>query len=289
MPECQLNPPMVDRLQAQTRPFVPPNTVNFLNDVCRPELSLADLARMYSTTVDAISVWLSRPDVVQRLAEIRSASAQRAGFIAGMHLPHYAHSLATSLEQAVTESKFLRHLTLTLESNTLRVRYRENIRKTVALLTNIARFERSAKRWSTPKPPKPISPPSNPPRSPAPNNSPRNVDSRAKQRDSNKQQPRRTSAMSNGKRADAARPSAASNRRAASNAPPRPSRKTSSRNASRASQSSPPLVRRAVQNGIVSPAARRINKSTRGTRTDIRSVRKATPARSTRAIHGPAP
>jgi len=191
MPTFEFNPPMVDRLQAQTRPFVPANTENFLADVCRPELSLAELAKRYSTTVDALSVWLSRPDVLQRLAEIRSVSAQRAGFIAGMHLPHYAHSLELSLKQAVTESDFLGHLTLSLESNTLRVRYRENIRKTVALLTNIARFERTATRWgkhrdpkpkptepTTPTPKNPIqpSPPSNPPRpsnSPPPSSSPR--------------------------------------------------------------------------------------------------------------------
>ncbi|MBX3390383.1 MAG: hypothetical protein KF691_13115 [Phycisphaeraceae bacterium] len=282
MPECQLNPPMVDRLQAQTRPFVPPNTVNFLNDVCRPELSLADLARMYSTTVDAISVWLSRPDVVQRLAEIRSASAQRAGFIAGMHLPHYAHSLATSLEQAVTESKFLRHLTLTLESNTLRVRYRENIRKTVALLANIARFERSAKRWSAPKSPKPTSPPSNPPRSGPPGKSPRNIDSRAQHRDTNKQQGRQRHANSAEQPADSVRPDAGSNRRAASIAPPRRVPADSSRRASRAPHHSTTTSRKGAQSSFASSSTRSINKELRGTR-------KAPPARSTRALHGPAP
>ncbi|MBL8887431.1 MAG: hypothetical protein JNK16_12290 [Phycisphaerales bacterium] len=169
---------MVPRLQAQTRPFVPANTENFLDDVCKPELSLADLAKRYSTTVDALSVWLSRPDVVQRLAEIRSVSAQRAGFIAGMHLPYYTNSLANSLNQAVTESKCMSHFTLTIESNTLRVRYRENIRKTVALLANIARYERSAARWAKPRNtnPKPTSPPSNPPRPGTDSNSPRHTE-----------------------------------------------------------------------------------------------------------------
>lgn len=168
MPRVEHNPPMIPRLQAQTRPFVPPNTTNVLNDVCDPTLSLAAVAARYSTTVGAFCLWLERPDIADELAQIRSTCAKRAGFVAAMHLPQYADSLAASLKQAVAESECTTHFTLSIESSTLRVRYRENIRKTVALLHNIARLEHRR----TPKPRNPDPTPRPRPTKPSPNSKP---------------------------------------------------------------------------------------------------------------------
>ncbi len=63
-------------------------------------LSLTDIAAKHNTTIEALTAWLTRDDIDERLTAIESACARRARLTAANHLPAVAHVAKQALEEA---------------------------------------------------------------------------------------------------------------------------------------------------------------------------------------------
>jgi len=110
-----------------------------------PDLSLRDIADQSNTTLQALTLWLARPEITEQLLDLECASVRRARFNISFALPKIAHALSRSLDQATAEAERLDRLANNFPCFTLRLRYRENIRKSVSHLLRISGFDPTAK------------------------------------------------------------------------------------------------------------------------------------------------
>jgi len=137
--------------ETQTPDFAPrdPQEIQAVLDLFTdPDLSLRDIAEENNTTIHALSLWLARPDIAEQLLDLECASVRRARFNISFALPKIANALSQSLEQATAEAEHLDRLAKNFPCFTLRLRYRENIRKSVAHLLRISGFDPTAKHRS---------------------------------------------------------------------------------------------------------------------------------------------
>ncbi len=126
-------------------PFAPANVQAVLEEIASPDRSFTDIARAHSTSFEALTLWLARPKIAERLLAMESASARRARFNISLALPRIAHLLTESLDQAQAEAAHLDRLPHNAPCFALRLRYRENIRKSVAHLLRLSNFDPTAK------------------------------------------------------------------------------------------------------------------------------------------------
>ncbi len=108
-------------------------------------LSLTDFAAQHNTTIEALTAWLTREDIDERLSAIESACARRARLTAANHLPAVAHVAKQALEEA-SDVLRLPPDYRTQHSIALRIRATESARKAAALLLRIANFTPGPRR-----------------------------------------------------------------------------------------------------------------------------------------------
>lgn len=74
-----------------------------LADLSNPAQSLLSVARAHNTTAESLSLWLSRPEIAERISAMRSAAALRTRWLAAEHLPACAE-LASRIVRASLKS-----------------------------------------------------------------------------------------------------------------------------------------------------------------------------------------
>ncbi|GJQ28461.1 MAG: hypothetical protein HBSAPP03_03450 [Phycisphaerae bacterium] len=135
-------------------PFTPdPATADaILRDLGDPDLSFRAVAELRGTSLEALAAWFARPDIAQRAAQIESAIARRARFVAIASLTTAAKAMQTILADFL-DGVHLRvddpdaHPGLPAPRNTeLLRRQAETARKAAAILLRIARFDSTLSR-----------------------------------------------------------------------------------------------------------------------------------------------
>lgn len=107
-----------------------------LTDLADPTQSFLSVAKAHNTSPEALSLWLIRPEINERIASLRSAAAIRTRWLAGDHLPSCAE-LASRIVRTVLASP-----NLPVPDAALRA---------VNVLLRLASFDPNARPRSTPK------------------------------------------------------------------------------------------------------------------------------------------
>lgn len=134
--------------------FNPPDHVvgRILDDVCNPSLSLEDVAQAHEVTLDAFVLWISRPDIQDRLALIATSAALRVRTIATLNLTSAVHCVSSIIKgYQHREHNATRETPEALAAlETLRL----NARRAASLLLRLARFqfELAPRRAAAPAP-----------------------------------------------------------------------------------------------------------------------------------------
>lgn len=84
--------PMPDSTSQPRQRFAPTDSVadQVLTDLADPSQSFLSVARTHNTSPEALSLWLIRPEINERIASLRAAAAIRTRWLAGDHLPSCA-------------------------------------------------------------------------------------------------------------------------------------------------------------------------------------------------------
>src|SRR5689334_3879061 len=78
----------------------PPEAISaILADLGRPDYTFRDIAEMHGTNADALTIWLTRPEIEERLAAIESAIARRTRLIATNYLPSAVKTVTRILDE----------------------------------------------------------------------------------------------------------------------------------------------------------------------------------------------
>lgn len=80
-------------------------TDQLFSQLADPAQSLLSIARDNNTTPEAFSLWLSRPEISERIAAMRSASALRTRWLASEHLPSCAELASRIVRAALNSSE----------------------------------------------------------------------------------------------------------------------------------------------------------------------------------------
>ena len=81
-------------------PPTPEDTARVLDACTDPALTLRDIAQQNNTTVEALSLWLSSPEVAERFDALHSINAVRTRFLAAAQLPRAIDALSEVLTHA---------------------------------------------------------------------------------------------------------------------------------------------------------------------------------------------
>ena len=117
----------------------PADTTCVLSDIASAHRSLEDIANNYDIAVEALLVWLARPDIQERLSTNTTTTAARARFVAAAHLPQAVSALVTMME-AYASSECNDAYPDNMQASALRETQRQNARRAGALLLRIARY-----------------------------------------------------------------------------------------------------------------------------------------------------
>lgn len=95
-----------------------------------PDVTLRDVAEMHEVSVEALALWMTRPEVVGRLRRIESAATRRTRLIAANYLPAVANML---------HAMIINHESREHSSEQLRESARETAKSAAALLMRLAK------------------------------------------------------------------------------------------------------------------------------------------------------
>ena len=120
---------------SELTPFNPsPETTDALiDDLGSPDLTLRDVAGTYKTTLEALTLWMTRADIATRINNIESAVARRTRLIATNFLPSTVQLLNQILNNQHEEER-------EPSTSAERRRTRDSARKAATLLYRLARF-----------------------------------------------------------------------------------------------------------------------------------------------------
>ncbi|MCK6478183.1 MAG: hypothetical protein L6Q35_15285, partial [Phycisphaerales bacterium] len=166
-PIFEFRPPLADADLAITGDvpvpfFNPQNHDQVIADLADPHHSLISVAAKHGTTLEALSLWMTRPHVADSLANLQSAAAVKARLTASVQLPRAVPGLLTLLASSQQEETKL-PLTDSLRSLHTRARLRTISLRATHYLLRIAGYNtpRPAPARATdgaPTPP-PVEPP----------------------------------------------------------------------------------------------------------------------------------
>src|SRR5690349_17441361 len=117
-----------------------------LSDLGRPDYTFRDIAEMHGTNADALTIWLTRPDIEARLAAIESAIARRTRLIATNYLPSAVKTVTRILDEYNDEESHRPIDPRIPQHGELRRRSRETARRAASLLLRLAKFHQSPPR-----------------------------------------------------------------------------------------------------------------------------------------------
>ncbi|MBL8876246.1 MAG: hypothetical protein JNM86_10665 [Phycisphaerae bacterium] len=106
-----------------------------LTDLADPARSFLSVARAHNTSPEALSLWLTSPEISERIASMRSAAAIRTRWLAGDHLPSCAELALRIVRTALASPN------LPMPDSALRA---------VNVLLRLASFDPNARPRSTP-------------------------------------------------------------------------------------------------------------------------------------------
>ena len=101
--------------------------------------SLADIASGANTSIEALTCWLARPDIAQRLSNLESAAARRTRLVAGNRMMFVVTTLARILEE-YNEDEYKNPYQHGPHGHELKRRAHETARKAAALLYRLSRY-----------------------------------------------------------------------------------------------------------------------------------------------------
>lgn len=133
------HPPTQTPLHASLTRFAPsePQTEQIFSQLADPAHSLLSLARANNTSPEAFSLWLARPEIAERTAAMRSASALRTRWLASEYLPSCAE-LASRIVRAAL--------------NSTEAAPPDSALRAARLLVRLAAFDPDARAAPSPKP-----------------------------------------------------------------------------------------------------------------------------------------
>ena len=122
--------------------FSPPDDsiAAIFDDLNRPDTTLREIAESRGATIDALTLWMARPDIAARLSALESGIARRTRMVAANYLTFAVKAVAGIIREYNDE-----------ENNTLlnpnsradreqRRRARETARRAASLLLRLAKF-----------------------------------------------------------------------------------------------------------------------------------------------------
>ncbi|MFA6046351.1 MAG: hypothetical protein WC718_15310 [Phycisphaerales bacterium] len=141
-------------MDATFTPFTPSPALaaQVIDALGSPDNTLRDVAADFSTTLEALTLWMTRPDIAARLDAIQSAVTRRTRLMATNFLPGVVRLLNSIIDHYHEDEHEREPQPLAPEPR----RHRENARKAAALLIRLAKLT------GTPSPrehPNPAAPP----------------------------------------------------------------------------------------------------------------------------------
>jgi hypothetical protein len=121
----------------------PTLTNRIFSSFYEPNTSFADIAHQHNTTLEALTAWLARPDIAERMANLENACAARMRMVAIGRLHHAIEACTIVLREfadGACHEEGLKQGRGYSPAEHLR-RDRENARKTSLLLLRLARFD----------------------------------------------------------------------------------------------------------------------------------------------------
>jgi hypothetical protein len=132
-----------------------------VNELASNEITLLDIADRHETTLEALTLWMIRPDIAERLNALESACARRARLTVANSLNAIANTLLHLLAEAKDDHASVHRVpAATHHAFAARMQSRESARKAANLLLRIARYTPLADN----APPTPHHPKKNPTR-----------------------------------------------------------------------------------------------------------------------------
>ncbi len=118
----------------------PADTDQVLHLFSDPMSSFHEIAERFQTTVPALCLWLSNPTIAQRLADLRSAGAERTRTVAALYMPRTIPVLMRIVEEFNHAAAHRHDDPHDPTTPILQLRERETVRKSVFLLYRLSRF-----------------------------------------------------------------------------------------------------------------------------------------------------
>lgn len=119
----------------------PAQTDALIHHLCDPDHSLSSVANLHKTSLEALSLFIARPDIQARLLTLASAAASKARLDAALCLPGAVRTLRIDLSEYLEEATSSPVNPGSTESLEQRRRARETARRGISLLLRIARFD----------------------------------------------------------------------------------------------------------------------------------------------------
>jgi hypothetical protein len=136
------------------QPSTPELATRALDACTDPALTLRDIAQQNNTTMEALSLWLTTPEVIDRLNDLHSITATRTRFLAAAHLPRSIDALSEVLIHAKSALRAAHSPTPSSASSTsdiphppsaiIQARLLETTRRAATTLVTLARSSQPA-------------------------------------------------------------------------------------------------------------------------------------------------
>jgi hypothetical protein len=130
------SPPPVPSAQS---PVPPPSADSIVDAATNPYLSLRDIADSHNITLETLTLFLDRPDIRERLAQIDSVTSRRTQSIAAACLPAVVKSLNRIVEAYLWEESKIVVTPTNFSQLEQRRRAAETTRRAGALLYRLSR------------------------------------------------------------------------------------------------------------------------------------------------------
>jgi probable HAF family extracellular repeat protein len=121
--------------------FNPTNPDKVLDNLADPQLTLGDIAYLNDTTLAALTLWMSNPDIAARLDNFETAIARRTRLLALNYLPLAVETLRSTLAAHNDQELNTPFRPDSIKARDYQRRSRETARKAAALLLRLAHFD----------------------------------------------------------------------------------------------------------------------------------------------------
>jgi len=119
----------------------PPDKLQIVFDgLADPDVSLSELAYVFKTTIDALCVWMARPEIAAAMSERLNGIAIRSRFVANSFIPSVIKTLNNVLKDYDAEIENTVPDYSNAKAAETRVRARESTRRTAHLMVVLTRF-----------------------------------------------------------------------------------------------------------------------------------------------------